>query len=454
MSVKSKILTALIVISALSPSISQAQTYTALEPLPCIPGGGIKASDCPEGVAGNFQKTFDFKTYVQFIFNLIIAIAAAAAVFMIVFGGLQYMTTDSWQNKGEGLNKVRNALYGLLLILASYLILRTIDPRLVAIPTTLVEPLKIDYGKYDTITSLFDTFMNLGNQLDQLAERNKQILRDVNAARAQVTGLETQKTTLCEKLRADLTDQNLYSEDSSTCDDLLRQAAGAGFSQDLVRQVTSLNDQINTQKIQIATKIGIGTMTDEILSCAAGTSFDTCRNRILGFRTKYTNQLGDLSNDPALKNNLDDYARYAAVMAYVNSQVSQAVDASSLTAVQAGIQAAGIGAISGVAGFVGSASGAVGGAVVGVAGGPVGLAVGGVTGAAVGGKVGNAVGSIYANDLLARLNNARATPYVTQAINNIRNYVGQTIASIRNPQLKEETQSQVDAIIAGLTAKK
>ncbi|MCX6715549.1 MAG: hypothetical protein NT077_00860 [Candidatus Taylorbacteria bacterium] len=468
MKTKTNLIAAALFVFIMLPSISQAQqTYTALEPLPCIEGGGITCT-AAEKIAG--KTTFNFENYVQYIFNLVIFLAAASAVFMIVFGGLQYMTTEAWTGKGAALEKVKNAIYGLLLVLGSYLILRTIDPRLVAIPNTLVAPLNIDYSKYDSIASLFNTLDKLGNQLDKLAERNKQILRDVTVAREQVAGLEADKVKKCEELRSSLNDQNFYVEDSSSCDNLLKQATEAGFSQDLVRQVASLNDQINTQKIQIATKVGVGTMTDEILSCAAGTSFDTCRNRILGFRTKYANQLGDLSNDPALKANLDDYARYAAVMAYVNSQVSLAVDATTLTAVQAGIQAAGVGAITLAATGAGAVTGAVGGAVTVGAGGAVagsavhlvgttagavvGGVVGGVAGGVAGAGTGGVVGNIYANDLLRRLNNARATPYVAEAINNIKNYTKPTIASIINPQLKFETQAQVDAIVAGLTPKK
>lgn len=116
-------------------------TYTPLEPLPCIQGSTDQnVLNCANAPADG---KIDFKSYVQYIYNFIIAIAAAGAVFMIVWGGFQYMTTDSWNGKSEGLNKVKNALLGLILILTSYLILRTVDPRLVAIPTTLVQQISI-----------------------------------------------------------------------------------------------------------------------------------------------------------------------------------------------------------------------------------------------------------------------------------------------------------------------
>jgi hypothetical protein len=65
------------------------------------------------------------------IFNFGIAAAVALAFIMIVWGGIIYMTTDSWGGKEEGKTKVTDALYGLGLALISYLILYTINPCLV-----------------------------------------------------------------------------------------------------------------------------------------------------------------------------------------------------------------------------------------------------------------------------------------------------------------------------------
>jgi len=132
-------------------SNSALPTYTLLEPLPCVPSQNPAADDpCTQGTAGELQTKLNFKYYVQYLFNLAIALGAVAAVFMIVWGGFQYMSTDSWQGKGEGLEKVKNALLGLLLVLTSYIILRTIDPRLVEIPSSLVPPLSI---KYESVSS-------------------------------------------------------------------------------------------------------------------------------------------------------------------------------------------------------------------------------------------------------------------------------------------------------------
>ena len=136
------------------PLSSQALTtpseYTVLAPLPCIPtpartdssGNSIPEVPCPSGDLQNVTKV-SFQTYVQYAINLLIAVAAVAAVFMIVWGGFEYMTTAVVSGKSDGIKKVTNAIYGLVLVLASYLIIRTIDPRFVDIPTTLVPQLKL-----------------------------------------------------------------------------------------------------------------------------------------------------------------------------------------------------------------------------------------------------------------------------------------------------------------------
>ncbi len=134
--------------------------YTLLEPLPCIKTEGLNCAP------GTQIKEVNFKEYTLYAFNLLIALAAVSAVFMIVWGGFQYMTTDSWQGKSEGISKAKNAILGLVLVLCSFLILKTIDPRLVEISDTLVPPLKLDYNK-KAIGELFDSLEKQGNSLSQ-----------------------------------------------------------------------------------------------------------------------------------------------------------------------------------------------------------------------------------------------------------------------------------------------
>lgn len=73
----------------------------------------------------------DLETYLPLVFNLAIGIAGVLAVIMIIIGGLQYMSTDAIGGKQEGKNRITAALGGLLLALVAYIILQTINPKLV-----------------------------------------------------------------------------------------------------------------------------------------------------------------------------------------------------------------------------------------------------------------------------------------------------------------------------------
>lgn len=65
------------------------------------------------------------------MFKLLIGLTAFFAVVMITIGGFQYLSTDAYSGKQEGRAKITNALIGLILAIASYVILNTINPALV-----------------------------------------------------------------------------------------------------------------------------------------------------------------------------------------------------------------------------------------------------------------------------------------------------------------------------------
>ena len=92
----------------------EKMTYNQLEP----------------GVFGGTDTT-DLGTYIGNMFDLLIAIAVVLAVVMIIIGGFEYMTTDSWQKKSDGIKRIKDAFWGLGLALAAYLILWTINPCLI-----------------------------------------------------------------------------------------------------------------------------------------------------------------------------------------------------------------------------------------------------------------------------------------------------------------------------------
>lgn len=100
-------------------SVSAQSQYEPLAPLP---------HTVPEG-----QPTTDLVTYVTGMIKLLIGIAGVLAVIMIMIGGIQYMSTDAISGKEEGKDKITQALLGLVLAVAAWIILNTINPDLLLI---------------------------------------------------------------------------------------------------------------------------------------------------------------------------------------------------------------------------------------------------------------------------------------------------------------------------------
>ncbi len=278
--------------------------YTLLEPLPDITNGG--------GSVTNVQ----FQDYIGYAFNLMIALAAVAAVFMIVWGGLQYMSTDAWEGKSAGISKLKNAVLGLLLILCSYLILRTIDPRLVTIPSTLVPPLTgLDY------TPQINNFLKgITGEMNSMRVENAQILTDVNSARQTVDDLEIQIQELMgEEGWTDSSDYESVCQTENT--DLPAACA----------QYAALIDQQKTAEVAISGGVARGVMNDIVVGCTAGSpdgasdaDLATCRSKLLAARDKRVAELNALG-DPAAAAKVMDYGVYASTLLDMNQSVTSKI---------------------------------------------------------------------------------------------------------------------------------
>jgi hypothetical protein len=110
-------------------------SYTLLEPLPCIEGTGQNCTNSINGVSSISE--VNIENYIRYVFKLAIAIAVFLATVEIIWGGFEWMLSAVPYVKLEGKKRISNAIFGLLAALASYLILRTIDPRLVLVNTRL-----------------------------------------------------------------------------------------------------------------------------------------------------------------------------------------------------------------------------------------------------------------------------------------------------------------------------
>ena len=92
--------------------------YTLLQPLP------------QEGE--DLQENVTLEEYLTWVYKFVLALAGFLAVMMIVIGGVEYIISGANENmRGEAKKRISNAIWGLVMALAAYLVLYTINPSLV-----------------------------------------------------------------------------------------------------------------------------------------------------------------------------------------------------------------------------------------------------------------------------------------------------------------------------------
>ncbi len=254
-------------------------SYTLLEPLPCIPSKG--ETSCTSGgktyTQGSFMSSVDFQNYVQYFFNLVIALAAAAAVFAIALAGLQYMTTESWTGKGDSIKRLKNAIFGLVIVLCSYFLLQIIDPRLVAIPSTLVPPLNINYKNTTSafmtdLTTQVQSLDQISQQTNALMNQANQIRNDTNAELNTISNDQTNITNLQNQIANAMVQSGYANEDpnditpdeiTSLCNDNVPVAATGNSNLDEVlnsscSQIAQKDQEINQTQANITAETAQG----------------------------------------------------------------------------------------------------------------------------------------------------------------------------------------------------
>ena len=113
-----------------------------------------------------------FSDYFKYIIRFVMGFGGVLAVVMIVIGGIQWMGTDSIFDKNEGRERIKNALFGLLLMLSAYTLLNTINPQLVDIHIGFQKVGKVTSkgaGGYDP-SSIKGTQFDTGERLVQICQ--------------------------------------------------------------------------------------------------------------------------------------------------------------------------------------------------------------------------------------------------------------------------------------------
>lgn len=110
-----------------APLFAAAQTA----PAPFCAGGAGTCTYIPlEPLPGQQKGPLNFATYVGNAFKVFIVLGSMIAVGVLVFGGISYMVSEVVPHKDWARQKIQQAVWALLLLLSSYLILSTINPDL------------------------------------------------------------------------------------------------------------------------------------------------------------------------------------------------------------------------------------------------------------------------------------------------------------------------------------
>lgn len=117
-------------------------TYTPLEPLPC-----------PNGTCD--QSGTNFPSFVSTIFKVLIGFGGLFAVVMIVIAGIGYMLSESALDISKAKSRAQAALWGLLLLAGSWLILNTINPKLLEFNLSSIGKLNTSSGTTGGDTALY-----------------------------------------------------------------------------------------------------------------------------------------------------------------------------------------------------------------------------------------------------------------------------------------------------------
>ena len=111
-----------------------AQGFVPLAPIPGLTDTGL--TDTASGVGPG-----SFAFFFNNLYKFLVGLAVALAIIEIIWGGLQYSTTDSIGNKEAGKKRIYNAILGLVLILSPVLVFSIINPNILNL-SIMLTPIK------------------------------------------------------------------------------------------------------------------------------------------------------------------------------------------------------------------------------------------------------------------------------------------------------------------------
>jgi|GEM_PF-2913956 hypothetical protein len=133
-------------------SVNQTSGATISTPGAAVGVPGTVSGYTPlEPLKAGFASYRDFSDYLGTIYKLTITIGALIAVVMLVTGGVRYMLSEGFTDIDKAKLRIRSALWGLLVLVGSFLILYSINPNLLNF-NLLIPSLKQQASNFNAAT--------------------------------------------------------------------------------------------------------------------------------------------------------------------------------------------------------------------------------------------------------------------------------------------------------------
>ncbi len=229
--------------------------YKLLEPLPCAGNSGeVTNGSCTDGTNVTSYKQDQFGAYLVQIYRLGIGIGIALAVIMISWGGFKLATTDSFSGTSEGRAYVQNAIYGLLMVLCSYIVLYYIDPRYVNFKANFDTLAMPQYLK------AYDYEGNFSTSQAQLISNIQSYNKDFNALKTEYSSLAAEKEAAIKS-----GDYSKATEIEKQLTELNSQLFQNAYNAQLDAQKTFALQTINSTNLELTYASNQGKLASQVL---------------------------------------------------------------------------------------------------------------------------------------------------------------------------------------------
>lgn len=178
-----------IALCALAPTVSLAYSAADAPYIPLAPIPGTVQDGCDFTDPKAECKT-DFIFYLNGAYKTAIGVAGLLAVVMIIWWGFQYVLTSKEGGKSDSREGITNAIVGLLLTLGSWLIVYTINPKLVQLDFKIDKA--ADYKPVDLQKAFEEEIAAYQKTNVEIAKDQAKLKADIAAKEAQLQNVKTE----------------------------------------------------------------------------------------------------------------------------------------------------------------------------------------------------------------------------------------------------------------------